>query len=335
MTSRSRRICHRERRRSSSDGGGPVERIDRSLRSQSQIAGSPGRRGGSADALALSLEACADRLLEAAKVLGVGPVPRPLPVGRVELPGAPLRLVVQGLNDVRVDQLGAGQTADADPVWKSVLLGVSAAVPALHLHEDPGTRDAADHAGTELRPSGPRGDFDCDGVAGCECCELLGAEPVLDCHVLRLSRCAVAIGGKRPRLGYEASAIAPPGARDDGRGRGACRQPYFAPASASCVSNCAARKNLFFPRSPTVLMLNACLSRSASPSLTPCKALTGAFRISAKVLFSHSLSRNGSRFASTAMSAPSRMSSRSSEHRSVRPSAPVESDPAEQPRRHP
>src|SRR3712207_5368209 len=75
---------------------------------------------------------------------------------------------------------------------------------------------------------------------------------------------------------------------------------YFAPASASWASSCAARKYLFFPRSPTVLMLNACLRRSASPSLTPCRALTGALRISASDLFSQSLSRKAPRFASTA-----------------------------------
>src|SRR5881397_2636433 len=53
------------------------------------------------------------------------------------------------------------------------------------------------------------------------------------------------------------------------------RGRYFAPASANWASSWAARKNLFLPRSPTVLMLKACLSRSASPSLTPCRALTG------------------------------------------------------------
>src|SRR5436309_4856749 len=91
-----------------------------------------------------------------------------------------------------------------------------------------------------------------------------------------------------------------PGRRDRRR-RLTRRGRYFAPASANWASSWAARKYLFLPRSPTVLMLKACLSRSASPSLTPCSALTGALRTSARGLLSHSLSRNASRLASTAM----------------------------------
>src|SRR4051794_16619354 len=64
----------------------------------------------------------------------------------------------------------------------------------------------------------------------------------------------------------------------------------------------AARKCLFFPRSPMVLMLKAALRCSASLSLTPARALTGALSRSASDELSYSLSRKVSRLISTAMS---------------------------------
>src|SRR4051812_1068380 len=65
-----------------------------------------------------------------------------------------------------------------------------------------------------------------------------------------------------------------------------CGCDHFTPSPASSVSSCAIRKYLFLPKSPTVLMLKALLSRSASPSLTPARALTGAARISASEMSS-------------------------------------------------
>src|SRR5664279_4017070 len=58
---------------------------------------------------------------------------------------------------------------------------------------------------------------------------------------------------------------------------------------------------LFRPRSPTILTLNACFRAVASPSETPVRALTGASRISSRLLLSHSLSSMASRFALTGM----------------------------------
>ena len=60
------------------------------------------------------------------------------------------------------------------------------------------------------------------------------------------------------------------------RSYGTAGPGYFPPASPNAVNAAAAWKYLFFPKSCTVLMLNACASNSASPLLTPAKALTGA-----------------------------------------------------------
>jgi hypothetical protein len=62
------------------------------------------------------------------------------------------------------------------------VLRVGAAVAAPHLDEDVRAHDAGYSPADELGPADAGDYFDGDGVACLECCELLGAEPVLDCH---------------------------------------------------------------------------------------------------------------------------------------------------------
>jgi hypothetical protein len=56
--------------------------------------------------------------------------------------------------------------------------------------------------------------------------------------------------------------------------------------TVGATSAWATAKYLLLPRSRTVLMPNAAASFSASPSLTPASAATGASRISSRLLFS-------------------------------------------------
>ena len=73
------------------------------------------------------------------------------------------------------------------------------------------------------------------------------------------------------------------GRRQAGRPRSDQAQPLWAPSATSAW---ATAKYLLLPRSRTVLMPNAAASFSASPSLTPASAATGASRISSRLLFS-------------------------------------------------
>src|SRR6266566_6251260 len=68
-----------------------------------------------------------------------------------------------------------------------------------------------------------------------------------------------------------------------GRPRFYLVQPLWAPSATSAW---ATAKYLLLPRSRTVLTPNAAARCSASPSLTPASAATGASRISARLLFS-------------------------------------------------
>src|SRR4051794_24511253 len=92
-------------------------------------------------------------------------------------------------------------------------------------------------------------------------------------------------------------AYAPPAGADHPRHRGPgppqgpCQPEFFSRSN----NVTAARKYLFVPRSRTVLMLNAAFNFSASPSLTPANAATGASRMSVSGKFSYALSNSESR----------------------------------------
>src|SRR5437868_1789214 len=93
------------------------------------------------------LQALLDRSVQPAQSIHVGPVPRPLAVGGVDLGGAPAGVVARQRGAVVLDQLGSAQPTDADAVAAAVALDVPAAVASVVADDDVRALDPDDSAG--------------------------------------------------------------------------------------------------------------------------------------------------------------------------------------------
>jgi hypothetical protein len=180
----------------------------------------------------------ADRVLQLAKRVHVGAAAAPLPVQPVdslraateEVPGC--RVV-----DVGIDQLRPAATLP-DAVPAPVLLDEPPAPGPGAAHDDMSRADPDDGAGGVAGPAELGTGLDGHRVAGSQCRDLVGGEPVDDAHDMCLFPCVVALGDDcdyaRRTIGEEAVAVPeiyPRSAASepevflphDGRGRGADR----------------------------------------------------------------------------------------------------------------
>src|SRR3954451_7568412 len=153
----------------------------------------------------------ADRVLQLAKRVHIGAAAAPLPVQPVdslraateEVPGC--RVV-----DVGIDQLRPAATLP-DAVPAPVLLDELPAPGPGAAHDDMSRADPDDGAGGVAGPAELGTGLDGHRVAGSQCRDLVGGEPVDDAHDMCLFPCVVALGDDcdyaRRSIGEEAVAI--------------------------------------------------------------------------------------------------------------------------------
>jgi hypothetical protein len=153
----------------------------------------------------------ADRVLQLAKRVHVGAAAAPLPVQPVdslraateEVPGC--RVV-----DVGIDQLRPAATLP-DAVPAPVLLDEPPAAGPGAAHDDMSRADPDDGASGVAGPAELGTGLDGHRVAGSQCRDLVGGEPVDDAHDMCLFPCVVALGDDcdyaRRTIGEEAVAV--------------------------------------------------------------------------------------------------------------------------------